>query len=262
MHYVMADGHRRHDYRGVIVRDNLIDNFGSRIHIAVPMGGPPWSENLTGTTLVGASITKNTVTGDGGGYGFIANGVDQFTVVDNVSTAKFSGIGDGLVGKPPDPPAAFLFDPQQIGSSTLQDEFTPKRPDRHLVHLLRNYWRPSAPNGYRLAEYGEAEAEAVARAALYEILGKKPTADEISHWAGWLMKSKSTADDLRQELTNTEDFKKHGSELPSGGMEEYRTALWLTILTRKSEELAPDKSDGWPSASEIYAGAIDALDRE
>ena len=169
----MEDGKRRHDYRGVVVRDNWIDSLGARIHIAVPMGGLSWHQSLGGTVLVGANVTGNVVSGNAAGYGYVANGVDQFTVKDNTSTATYSGLGDGLAGSPPDPPAAFLFNPQTVGTSDLQSEFQAKTSDGHLIHLLRNFWRPTAPNGYRLAEYGDAESKAVARVALIEMLGRQ-----------------------------------------------------------------------------------------
>jgi hypothetical protein len=258
-HYAMADGHRRHDYQGVIVRNNLIDNFGARIHIAVPMGGPPWSENLAGTTLVGATIINNVVTGDAGGYGYVANGVDGFTVIQNESKATYSGIGDGLPGNPPDKPRAFLFDPAGIGNSQLQDDFIPKTAEGHLVHLLRNFWQPSGPDGYRIAEYGDQEAKAVAHAALVEMLGQEPTNEAISHWAGWLHESRSTADELRRRLANTETFKKRYGELSNGKIAEFRTRLWTRILIREADKLAQAEGEDWPSASKLYTAAIQAL---
>lgn len=92
-YYVLDKKTRRHDYRKVIVRNNHIDARGARIHIALPMGGPCWHQNLKDTTLVGATIENNTLTGEAAAYGFVANGIDDFTIQGNVSRAAHSGMG-------------------------------------------------------------------------------------------------------------------------------------------------------------------------
>jgi hypothetical protein len=259
MHYPLDAEKRRHNYRGVVVRNNWIDAFGSRIHVAVPLGGSPWSDELTGTTLVGAKIIGNKLTGRAGGYGIVANGIDEFEVTGNTSTASYSGIGDGLPGKPPEPPGAFLFDPAYIGASVLQKEFRPKSSQAHLIHLLRNYWRPAAPSGYRLADYGDAEALAVARAALIEMLGEEPSPESVNQWADWLKKTKGNADALRAQIAQTEAFRSRHGEHSEKVLETFRTDLWLTI-TQGEMESRPEKSgDDWPHAAQLYSLMIEAL---
>ncbi len=89
--------------RNSLVRNNLIESLGSRIHIGLAMGGPCWGNKLLGTTLVGASVEDNLIRGKASGYGYAANGIDEFIIRGNRSEATYSGIGDGLPGNPPDP---------------------------------------------------------------------------------------------------------------------------------------------------------------
>ena len=84
------------DYRGTTLRNNYIDAFGSRIHIAFPMGPGVWVPNNKDKVLVGETVCGNTVTGGEAAFGFIVNGVDDFNVYDNKSTANYSGIAEGL----------------------------------------------------------------------------------------------------------------------------------------------------------------------
>ena len=80
----------------------------------------PWAPKHRGKQLVGARVHGNLISGGAGGYGFVVNGVDEFKVYDNKSTAQYSGIGDGK-GKrnPPDDPGPFLYNPKNIGSTEL-----------------------------------------------------------------------------------------------------------------------------------------------
>ncbi len=135
-YYALNEEKTRVDYRGVLIEGNYIDAFGARIHLALPMGAPQWAPKHRGKFLVGATITKNTIAGGAAAYGYIVHSVDNFTVTDNISTAKYSGIGEGLnAQKPPDDPGPFLYDPETTTNSKLQKEFKPAQ--RHLLHLLR-----------------------------------------------------------------------------------------------------------------------------
>jgi hypothetical protein len=163
--------------RNSIVRNNRIEALGSRIHIGMPMGGPVWGNYFAGTTLVGARVENNSISGEAAGYGYAAMGIDSFIIRGNTSTAVYSGRGDGLPGNPP---GAFLYEPEQIGNSILQADFKPK--ERHLVHLMRNFYKPVNSIGYRTAPYGEPEAKATIRWAYLEIVKKSdewPSAAEM-----------------------------------------------------------------------------------
>ncbi|MFC2081030.1 hypothetical protein ACFLR8_02350 [Bacteroidota bacterium] len=249
VHYVLDSLSRRYDYRGIIVRDNIIDALGSRIHIGMALGGPTWGTHFGGTTLVGARIENNLVSGEAAAYGYAANGIDEFTVKGNKSTATYSGLGDGLPGDPPDPPGAFLYDPDHIGSSKLQKEF--KAMERHLIHLMRNSYSPKNKLGYRLAPYGESEARAVVRWAFIEMLGREPVEEEYGQWTGWLNSTEENADMLRGFLTGTQEFRIKNDYMSPLQLLEFRTGLWTGLIKEENEKIM--KSSGkWPSAKELY----------
>jgi hypothetical protein len=249
VHYTLDAEKKRYDYHGILVRNNLIESLGSRIHIGLPMGGPTWGQYHLGTTLVGAVVEYNTIAGNAAGYGYAANGIDSFTVRGNISTATYSGQGDGLPGNPPDPPGAFLCDPDHIGKSSLQKEFRPM--ENHLVHLMRNFYKPASAMGYRVAPYGKPEARATIRWAHLEMLGREPDKQEYQRWGTWLDETQGTADQLRQFLMGTEEFqKKHGAWSPLD-LQEYRTRLWIDLLMNENEEIM-EKTGEWPDAEKLY----------
>jgi hypothetical protein len=115
------------------------------------MGGACWGVNMAGTTLVGATVEDNSLTGGACAYGFVANGVADFTVRGNTFAGVCSGPGDGIPGRPPDAPAPFLFDAEHIGGSRRQPEF--ESAQRSLVQLLRMECKPLNVLGYRRAAY-------------------------------------------------------------------------------------------------------------
>ena len=259
-HYAIDTDQRIHDYRGVIVRNNIVDAFGARIHIAFPMGGPVWNDRAQGTTLVGAQVLDNRVAGGAAAYGFAAAGIDAFTVRGNRSDARYSGAGDGMHQNPPDPPAAFLFDPESVGTSDLQDDFKPSQ--RHILHLMRNFWQPSNPLGYRATDYGEAEAEAIVRAAYLEMMGRQPTSDERDRWIRWLQQTKANADSLRRTLMATEEFcARHGYHDPLD-LQGFRTGLWMRHLTTEAQRLIEGGGQAWPVATRLYEVTRSAIEND
>lgn len=257
-HYVIDAEQRRHDYRGVVVGDNLIDARGARIHIGVAMGALCWGDYGRGTTLVGARVEDNVVSGDAAAYGFAAAGIDAFMVRGNRSLARYSGIGDGLPHNPPDPPAAFLFDPDTVGTSDLQPDFQPAR--RHLVHLMRNWWQPSNPLGYRATTYGDAEAKATVTMAYRELLERMPTPDELGRWTDWLNASRANVDALRRALMTLEEFgEKHRPSDPLT-LHAVRTRMWMERLALVERSLAPAAGGDWPSARTLYEDVLSSFE--
>ncbi|MDG1302202.1 MAG: right-handed parallel beta-helix repeat-containing protein [Opitutae bacterium] len=245
----LSGGEKRFDYRGVVVRDNLIDAFGERIHIGVPMGGACWGPNMADTTLVGATVENNTLTGGGCAYGYAANGIEGYTVRGNIFTGTCSGIGDGPPGKPLDAPAPFLFNPEGIGGSQLQPEFKPAQ--RHITGLLRMARHPLNTLGYRSSPYGEAEAQTIVKGAFLEMLGRAPDAGEAARWHSWLNKTGSQADSLRRALMTTEEFTaRHGFVDPLE-LHNFRANLWMSSL-----QSALRDATQWPEAKTLYAKAI------
>lgn len=257
--YAIDGDLKRTDYRGTVVRNNLIDVYGARIHIAVPMGGAPWAPKNDGLLLVGAVVEGNTISGGAGGYGFIVNGVDGFVVTNNKSTARYSGLGDGLgPQKPPDEPGPFIYNPATIGNSVLQPDFVAA--NRHLSHLLRCNHGPTNVIGYRVYVYGAAEADAVVSAAYVEMLGRAPKTKELKQMVKWLTETKGTADQVRRYLMMTPEFISRFGSVTAEDLHPYRIRLWLDILDGIQRDHL--KKDGnLPSARQLYGEAMKRLSR-
>ena len=239
------------DYSDVLVRNNLIDNLGARIHISIALGGSTWSSRNKGKIIVGASVTDNTITGGAGAYGIIVNGVEGCTVIGNISTAAYSGIADGMPEFKPEEPAAFLYDPKNVTDTELQDDFEPAQ--RHLVHMLRNSrnkFYPLNSKGCRIVTYGDAESKAIVTAAFVELLQRKPGRRELDHWANWLTDKKAIGDDLRESLARKEEFKKlHGAVNPEN-IRTFRIKQWQKKITHAVAS-ATRKKIGWPDAKKL-----------
>jgi parallel beta-helix repeat protein len=98
------------DYTGTLVTGNTIDAAGAHIVTGIAMGPRVWScptaEWPAGPNR-GGSVTNNTLTGAYMGYGFVVDGVENWTVTGNVSDAVHSGTPAGGCGETPAAPAAF-----------------------------------------------------------------------------------------------------------------------------------------------------------
>ncbi|WP_169853246.1 right-handed parallel beta-helix repeat-containing protein [Anaerohalosphaera lusitana] len=246
-------------YRNTTVRNNYIDAFGSRIHIAIPMGAGVWVPHLKDRILVGASVHGNTVAGGAAGYGYVVNGVEDFKVYGNKSTASYSGLADGLnARKRPDEPGPFLFDPDRIENCQLQEEFQPCQ--KHLLHLLRCNHGDTNDLGYRIYKYGEFEVKAVINAAYLEMLGREPTETEMTENIKWMQSTQTNADTLRRKLMAGDEFvEKFGRFLPDD-LHPYRIELWLDIIDNIQKDSMKQK-DSLPDAETIYRQAVLRLDR-
>ena len=218
----------RTDYRGSKLLNNYIDAYGGRIHIAFPMGAAIWVPNKAGEILYGAEIRGNTVAGDAAAYGFIAHGVEKFTIVDNKSTATYSGLADGLGDRLPEKPGAFIFDQESVVNCDLQDEFVPS--ERHVTHLLRCNHGPVNELGYRVYPYGDDEIAAVVNAAFEEMLGRKPLLTELTKYVRHMQKTLKNSDWLRRDLMNHKDFKAQFGKIAETKLQMFRWGLWLHLL--------------------------------
>lgn len=114
------------DYTGTIVRNNIIESNGAVIRIAVPMGTRTWlclevSEDVN--TIFGGTVTNNILRGDMVQYGFIVDGVRDWTVVDNIDESTHIGVPTNPCnGQIPSKPAGFQYYPQR-SQGTFQPEF-------------------------------------------------------------------------------------------------------------------------------------------
>jgi hypothetical protein len=127
IHLVAADLYDG-DYTGTVVRNNIIESNGAVIRIAVPMGVRTWlclDENEDANTIFGATVTHNILRGDQVQYGFIVDGVRDWTVTDNIDESTHIGVPTNACrGQIPSKPAGFQYYlPRSQG--TFQPEFTP-----------------------------------------------------------------------------------------------------------------------------------------
>ena len=127
------------NYTGTVVSGNTINAAGSLIKIAVPMGPLPWG---CGSTVVnyGATVTGNTLEGAHMGYGFVANGVRDWTVTGNTDSSTHVGYvkGSNCSGSIASAPSGFQS--ASVSNSTLQSNFIP---NQSLTSLLGLTERPT-----------------------------------------------------------------------------------------------------------------------
>lgn len=103
------------DFRGTIVRNNLIEAASAPIQIAMAMGLRPWVCLADGVAdheflLYGGTVTGNTLRGSLMRYGLAVDGVRDWVVKDNVDIAAHTGITSrSCRGRRPTPPQGMQF---------------------------------------------------------------------------------------------------------------------------------------------------------
>ena len=113
------------DYTETTVKNNIIEAVGDVIRIGIGMGTRVWVcvDRDYDLILRGAIVTNNILSGDYFQYGFIVDGVVDWTVTDNISEATHSGVPTvDCHGKVASPPAAFMIHPARA-TGTFQPEF-------------------------------------------------------------------------------------------------------------------------------------------
>ncbi len=237
-----------YDYRGVEVRNNLVDALGARVHIGFPCGPDVWHWNQTRRYIVGAKILDNEMTGNIGGYGFAVAVVRDFEIKGNKTSAVFEEPGDGLANNPPDEAAAFIFEAKTTMDCKLQKEFMPAQ--KHIYHLMRNDRKPVNEVGYRILDsYGGLEAKAVISAAFMEMLGRFPSEMETLYWEQWLQSSRSNADAIRIALLISPEFQAGNQTWRVTQLQECRVHLFLEQLYDAFEIRG---MESWPDAHELH----------
>ncbi len=116
------------DYTGTVVRNNIIELTGAVIRIAVPMGTRTWlclEEDEDANTIFGATVSNNILRGEKIQYGYIIDGVKDWTVIDNIDESTHIGVSTNRCrGRLPSPPAGFLYNPERA-EGIFQPEFEP-----------------------------------------------------------------------------------------------------------------------------------------
>jgi hypothetical protein len=241
------------DYRGVKIRNNYIDAFGARIHMAIPVGCVVWVPHWRGRITTGGEVTGNTIAGGAGAYGIVAHGINEWKITGNVSTASYSGLAEyGNHPNPPDEPGPFIYDAESVVDCELQPEFVPSK--RHIEHLLRTQYAPEDANGYQMHDYGYQEIKAVVDAAYMEMLRRAPTEFEFNTAVELLSSRQRNADGLRRQLMFSKEFQEqHGEQFPAD-LHPFRVKLWFDIC----DQLIRDHG-GMYEVSKLYQDALTAL---
>lgn len=236
------------DYREVVVKNNLVDALGGRVHIGFPCGMDVWNWNEHQKILVGAEVLQNEMIGQIGGYGFAVSGVKDFIVNRNKTNAVFEERGDGLPNNPPDEATAFIYEVSRSINCKLQSEFIPA--GRHIVHLMRNFRKPVNEAGYRILEnYGNSETKAIVSVAFMEMLDRFPDADEMANWEKWFHETRSNADAIRSALMISPEFQSRNKAWRVTQLQECRVQLFMEQLYEAFEKI--DKGV-WPGARELH----------
>ncbi len=113
------------DYTGTIVKGNVIDAHGAVIRIGLGMGPRVWLCVRAGANrfVTGGTVTGNTLQGQHMQYGFIADGVKDWTVTGNVDESTHVGTPSvDCAGVTASRPAGFLYNPARA-TGTFQPEF-------------------------------------------------------------------------------------------------------------------------------------------
>ncbi len=126
------------NYTGTIVRDNIIEASEAVIRIGLGMGSRVWvclpadSEEI----LRGGTVTGNTLRGEKMQYGFIVDGVREWTVTGNVDEATHSGRPSvDCYGRVASAPAGFLYNPARA-EGVFQSEFVQGQLDLALWAIV------------------------------------------------------------------------------------------------------------------------------
>jgi hypothetical protein len=252
-YYAIDDEKTLFDYRGVKVRNNYIDAYGARIHMHLPVGCVPWVPHWRGKILKGGEVTGNTIAGGAAAYGMVAHGIVDWKITGNISTASYSGLAEfGDHKNPPDAPAPFIFDAASVSECELQSEFKPTT--RHIEHLLRTQFAPENKDGYQMHDYGDAEVEAVVRAAYLEMLGREADAAGLKENIKQLRERKLNADGLRRRMMASTEFKNRFGYVAPEDLHPYRVKLWMGICNELIRE-----NGTFPNAVTLYQDALGAL---
>lgn len=109
------------NYTDTVVTGNTIDAQGAFIKVGIGMGLGVWT--CSTDVNYGGTVTNNTLEGDHFGYGFVANGVKDWTVTGSKDLSVHDGVPASACGTTPSVPTG--FEDENVTSSTLQPEFQP-----------------------------------------------------------------------------------------------------------------------------------------
>ncbi len=112
------------DYNGVVISENIIDAQGGYIKVGIAAGPAVWGSANSGLKNRGAVITRNQIRGNHIGFGIAVDGVENFTVTENRSSARYSGsAGSGCRPGVAPPGHAFVRN-EATTQGTFQSNFS------------------------------------------------------------------------------------------------------------------------------------------
>jgi hypothetical protein len=257
-----------YNYKGTTITNNYFDSYGGRIDIGLGLGSLIW-RNPPLLIMKGGIVTNNLMSGEAFGYGIAVNGVMDYTITGNVSTAIHEGKGDGG-SVPPDDPKPFMYDPKGVyGNTVLQPEFV--KNVAPMIHLLKNNRAPFIDGGTLVAGlYFPHEVEAVVKAAYIEMLHRLPTAAELTTQKAFLQeityykgttgnvpRNLNTGDMLRKKLAQTAEFKAAFGTIgtTNDALQLYRISIWQKALTQNIDSHVTATGD-YPDIKYIYQNIL------
>jgi hypothetical protein len=156
---------RQGDYRGVVVRDNIVDASGVLVANGIAIGPrvgcyvAPGAQSFDfgkgpqPDVITGATVSGNVLRGAHMGYGFVISGARRVTVTGNRDQSKHTGTPwpqtlpalpnqTAFTCPPPAAPAGFQYDAAHVSDSKLQAQFRPAQ-----VEGAGNLCNPGDING-------------------------------------------------------------------------------------------------------------------
>ncbi len=255
-----------YDYRGIIIEDNRIVASGCRIQIGMPFGNRTWKRTKPYVfDMKGGVIRNNLLEGDAFGYGYLLDYVKNVDFYGNKSIATHSGKGRGTSDNrnDPDPATAFLYDPDHIHiapGGKLQEGF--KTNTKPIEHFLFHNGTPYNAYLYHYYPYTEIEAKTIVKASYLEILGRLPTAQELTDGKNTFLvdpkpgtlineAEKQYGDAFKRVLMKLPEFIEKFGAVPTQNLQPLRTARWRDRINA-NDVSAIIKTGNYADPRDIY----------
>jgi len=262
-----------YDYRGIIIEDNRIVASGCRIQIGMPFGNRIWKRTKPYVfDMEGGVIRNNILEGDAFGYGYILDYVKNVDFYGNRSIATHSGKGRGTSDNKndPDPATDFLYDPDNVHiapDGKLQNGF--KTNTKPIEHFLFHNGTPYNEFLYHYYPYTEIEAETIVKASYIEILGREPTAQELTKGRnsflidpkpGTLINEaeKQFGDAFKRDLMKLPEFVEKFGPVPTQNLQPLRTARWRDRINA-NDVAAIMKTGNYADPRKVYDNVLPEL---
>lgn len=111
------------NYQNTLIYNNRIIAADSFIKTGIAMGPATWNCNNKDKLNYGAIVSHNSLSGDSFGYGYAVNGVQAWTVQNNLADAHFVGAKSTDCDNQPNAPAGAFIYKSAKSQGNFQSEF-------------------------------------------------------------------------------------------------------------------------------------------